>query len=341
MDGTVEECLTSLQRGLLSGGPRPRYLASVAAGKNTEVNKRLSVSEVKSDMVYCILREQLGNQLFIWAAGYSLARDWGCPLYLITSNYGRTGTYMYLRVFPVGAKFLSPWPGLICRRLLRRELYSLQSFTHVVGNWNESSEGAFENSHFAKLRSAPVKPTLLDDLFQSWHYFGHHRESIRRELSVTTSTMTRHADAETLKRIRDTESVSVHIRRTDYLADHNTKFAVCGPQYFSRCLDLLRDVLKRPVFYVFSDDISWARSEFSAPDINFVSSVQFRSSNINDFVLMANCRSHVISNSTFSWWAAYAGDSSGHTLMPSRWFNDGSAPIEHKMVDGWTPVSVD
>lgn len=293
-------------------------------------------------MVYCILREQLGNQLFIWAAGYSLARDWDCPLCLITSNYGRTGTYMYLKVFPIGAKFLSPWPGLICRRLLRRELYSFQTFTNVVGDWERSCEGPFENSRFAKLRSAPAKPTLLDGMFQSWRYFGHHRESIRRELGVTTNVMTRLADAETLKRIRDSESVSVHIRRTDYITGGDPgKFAVCTQQYFTRCFDLLRESLHRPVFYVFSDDITWARNELAAPDVNFVSSLQFRSSNINDFVLMANCRSHVISNSTFSWWAAYSGDCSGRTLMPSRWFNDGSAPIENKQVDGWTLVSVD
>lgn len=293
-------------------------------------------------MVYCILREQLGNQLFIWAAGYSLARHWDCPLCLITSNYGRTGTYMYLRVFPVRAKFLSPWPGLLCRRLFGRELYSLQKFQNVIGDWIHASDGSFENSQFEKLRTCPPRSTLLDGMFQSWRYFKHHREEIRQELAVTANNMTRHTDADVLRRIRGSESVSVHVRRTDYINGGDPeKFAVCTKRYFARCLDRLRESLHRPIFYVFSDDIAWARNEMSAPDVHFVSSVNFKSSNISDFVLMANCKSHVISNSTFSWWAAFSGDITGQVLMPSRWFNDDSAPIQEKIVDGWIPVDVD
>jgi hypothetical protein len=293
-------------------------------------------------MVYAILREQLGNQLFIWAAGFSLSREWNCPLRLITTNYGRTGTYMYLRVFPVTGSFLSPIPGLMSRWLLGRELYTLQKYRDVVGDWDPAVEGCFERSRFEDLRTRKSSSLLLDGMFQSWRYFDKHRDAIRGELAVTGSRMTQHCDQEMLRRVQDVNSVSVHVRRTDYIHGGDPgKFAVCTKAYFVRCMNFFRDTAERPEFFVFSDDIGWAKSEIAGPDVHFVSSTNYRSRNIADFVLMANCRHHVISNSTFSWWAAYAGDCSGVVLMPCRWFNDGSAAFADKCVDGWVPVSVD
>lgn len=79
-------------------------------------------------LIYAILREQPVNQMFIWAAGLALSRRWGCLLKPITTRFGRTATYMYLRIFPVRAEFLSPSPGLLSRKPLQRELYSLANW---------------------------------------------------------------------------------------------------------------------------------------------------------------------------------------------------------------------
>jgi len=292
-------------------------------------------------MVYAILREQLGNQLFIWAAGFSLARRWNVPLRLITSNYGRTGTYMSLRSFPIKAEFLSPWPGLISKMLLKREFYTLQSFANRVGDWEEAVEGDFAQCAFHRLKQASANKTLLDGMFQSWRYFFEDAESIRGELGVTSNLMSRYCDKDTLKRIRSGCSVSLHVRRTDYLnGGVNGKFSVCSKNYFLRCMDYCRQNLQEPVFFVFSDDIAWAKSELSAADVRFISSENYRFRNIEDFVLMSNCRHHIIPNSTYSWWAAFAGEQSGLVLGPTKWFNDDSAVIADKLLLGWKQVAV-
>lgn len=290
-------------------------------------------------MIYAILREQLGNQMFIWATGLALSRHWGCPLKLITSNYGRTGTYMYLRKFPVKAEFLSPWPGLLSRKLLRRELYSLQRFDYVVGDWDSRYESSFGECRFLQLQRQEPGKTLLDGMFQSWRYFHDQREAVCRELDVSGDAMLATCDRYWLDQVLGESSVSVHVRRTDYLHPGNAeKFSVCGERYFQRCLQYCRQNIKNPQFFVFSDDINWAKGALAAPDVNFVSSHDFRRSNISDFVLMANCRHHVISNSTFSWWAAYAGRN-GIVLTPSRWLCDDSVALADKVLPDW--VSID
>ena len=293
-------------------------------------------------MVFLILREQLGNQLFQWASAFAISLKWKCPLNIITTNYGRTGTYMYLRLFPVSARFLSPWPGLLSRKLLRRELWELQKYDAIVGDWNPEWEPAIDNCLFRRLFAEEPKRTLLDGMFQSWMYFHECREDIRRELSLCGDVVRRYADGDWLRQINASESVSLHIRRTDYLVPGNReKFAVCSQEYYWRCVDECRRSLEKPVFFVFSDDIDWARSVFVGREFRFVSSTEFRKVNISDFVLMANCRHHIISNSSFSWWASYAGVDSHCVLMPDRWFNDDTAPIELKRPPGWTLVPVD
>jgi hypothetical protein len=284
---------------------------------------------------FVVLREQLGNQLFQWGAGLALAQRHGVKPKLYTYNYGRTGTYLTLKRFPVTATFLSPLPGLLCRRVLGREIFDFQRFDAIFGDLRSVNEPRMERSVFRPCFKSLPKRTLMNGMFQSCLYFLDNRKLITSELGLLSTVMQQHCPQDLLKYIQSRESVSVHIRRGDYLVEGNREiFDVCNLMYFRNAIDWMRMQLPKPCFFVFSDDIEWAKQNLRDRDIEFASTSSPRSTNISDFVLMANCKHHVICNSSFSWWAAFAG-CNGLVVLPEMWTRTGDFSKPDKLVPGW------
>jgi len=114
-------------------------------------------------------------------------------------------------------------------------------------------------------------------------------------------------------------SISIHIRRADYLSPSNGA-TVLSMAYYFRAVTEIKKYVEDPLWVVFSDDIDWCRKEFY-----FLQNVTFVEGNEKmpweDLRLMAACKHHIIANSTFSWWGAYLGrDLKGVTCYPKPWF---------------------
>ena len=115
------------------------------------------------------------------------------------------------------------------------------------------------------------------------------------------------------------ESVSIHIRRADYINNQDI-FKILTKQYYLDSLDFISLKLNRPKIYIFSDDIQWCKSNFSGP-YYFVSDGTL--TDLEEFDLMSKCRHNIIANSTFSWWAAKLNEFKEKIIvMPLIWFNN-------------------
>jgi hypothetical protein len=115
---------------------------------------------------------------------------------------------------------------------------------------------------------------------------------------------------------------AVHIRRGDYLK-FGGHFPTCPIHYFELCMDEVRQQFPDSQFLVFTDDPQWAHGCFEAMDNVQIVSEQVPNTmerEMSEFVLMASCDSFIISNSTFSWWAAFLSQSQ-HVFVPSKWYN--------------------
>ena len=117
--------------------------------------------------------------------------------------------------------------------------------------------------------------------------------------------------SETLNQIKSLNSISVHIRRGDYVTNLKTS-AVHGNlelDYYKKAIHLIRKQLKNSFFFFFSDDIELTKNNFNDENFYFVEN------NYNDLVLpfkdlllMKNCKHNIIANSTFSWWGAWLNE---------------------------------
>ena len=128
-----------------------------------------------------------------------------------------------------------------------------------------------------------------------------------------------------LKKINSTNSVSIHVRRGDYLKDNNLNIhGLCSLEYYSKAIEILNKNSNNLSFFIFSDDLEWCKSKFSlSNDLHFCDG-----NFIEDFFLMSNCKNNIIANSSFSWWAAFLNENIKKTVIyPSNWFADKNVSI--------------
>lgn len=121
------------------------------------------------------------------------------------------------------------------------------------------------------------------------------------------------------KKMHSQESVSVHIRRGDYLKFKN--FQVCGLEYYTKAIQNICDKIKKPVFYIFSNDPEWSGVFMKKFNVQFhIININNGENSYMDMYLMSQCKHNIIANSTFSWWGAYLNKNPEKIVVsPKQW----------------------
>jgi len=108
-------------------------------------------------------------------------------------------------------------------------------------------------------------------------------------------------------------TVTVHIRRTDYLNYQNRDISL-PLSHFQRQLDRIADLDRYTVFFV-SDDLDFVKKGIPPrPNFRFVANDE-----ITDFQLIQHADIAIISNSTFAWWAGYLSPKANQVIAPKNW----------------------
>lgn len=136
-------------------------------------------------------------------------------------------------------------------------------------------------------------------------YFKSIEQKIREAYKFNRLLDTR--NQQTLNKIKGNESVSIHVRRTDYvsLGYH----LVSDLDYYQSAIEYIKGKKKAVTFYIFSDDILWCKANL--PSLIRDSEYIFVDWNTNDdnhyidLQLMMSCKHNILANSTFSWWGAW------------------------------------
>ncbi len=124
-----------------------------------------------------------------------------------------------------------------------------------------------------------------------------------------------------LNEIRACNAVCLHIRRGDYKLF--PQLQVCNESYYANAVKLAVSELDSPVFYVFStghEDVEWVRKNYSFDaEVRYV---DLDNPDYEELRLMMACKHFIVSNSTFSWWAAILSDAAGdekRVWAPDEW----------------------
>lgn len=156
----------------------------------------------------------------------------------------------------------------------------------------------------------------LDGYWQNENYFKDVINDMKQYICCTDS-----ADSDTLREIARSESVSVHIRRGDYLKFNRVYGGICTPDYYKNAMNYLKARLDNPKFYFFSDDLEWVKDNFQ--DAAFVYVTPDGENPENDIYLMSRCKHNIIANSSFSWWGARLNNNPEQIVIaPTKWENN-------------------
>lgn len=128
-------------------------------------------------------------------------------------------------------------------------------------------------------------------------------------------------------------TVSIHVRRGDYLR-HGTKHPVVTKEYVLEAMYRFHGAR----FIMFSDDIQWCENEFKEykDNITFISGEP-----IEDLSIMSRCEHNIISNSTFSWWAAWLNPNPDKIVVaPKVWFGEGNGHLKSENIvpENWIKI---
>jgi len=178
----------------------------------------------------------------------------------------------------------------------------------------------------------------LDGYWQSEKYFSDIENVIKKEFTVKTQPDP--INASLIEEITDCESVSVHIRRGDYVSNPTTNqvHGFLGLEYYQRALNVMLEKINDPHFFVFSDDPEWAEQNIrtDAP-ITYIKHNGVK--NYEDMRLMSTCKHHIIANSSFSWWGAWLASNENKIVIgPLKWFRDINYNDLDRMPESWLRI---
>ncbi len=169
----------------------------------------------------------------------------------------------------------------------------------------------------------------LSGYWQSEKYFKDVAEIIRTDFSF--SIPPNQLNTIVADNISNCNAVSVHVRRGDYVSDAKTyaNHGVCSIDYYRSAINLIAVHINAPEFFIFSDDMEWAKSHLRMDFPCHYIDHNRGSDSFNDMRLMSLCQHHIIANSSFSWWAAWLNSNSDKIVIaPNKWFAHAATPTD-------------
>lgn len=181
-----------------------------------------------------------------------------------------------------------------------------------------------------------VKDAYIYGYWQSEKYFTDIEAKIRKKFIFPEIYDIKNLNF--LEQIEKENSVSIHVRRGDYLSKENQRIygGICTIQYYEQAIKYFEDRYKDVTFFVFSNDIMWAQKNLKMKR-SVVVNANNEDNAIFDMLLMAKCKHNIIANSSFSWWGAWLNEHKDKiVLSPSRWMN--TEPVEDIWCEGWIKI---
>jgi hypothetical protein len=275
----------------------------------------------------------LGNQMFQYAFYKSLENQFSNVKadILEFKNYSLHNGYELENIFDVHLYYSSNFENLILggsNTIFGKFWKKVGQFTKFY--YTEKKVGSFDSAIFKNKAN-----TYYYGYWQNENYFCNITEQIRNAFIFKNPLDKQNLQIKNL--IENSNSVSIHIRRGDYV--NNAAYrCLQNNNYYLNALKYLQTKLKGMVYFVFSDDIAWCRHNIILDNCYYIDWNKGAFSYI-DMQLMSCCRHNIIANSSFSWWAAWLNSNSDKIVIaPKIWFNTDENDSKNIIPNNWIRI---
>ena len=184
-----------------------------------------------------------------------------------------------------------------------------------------------------------LKNSYLNGYWQSIKYFEGIENDIKKDFRFKNQLDNK--NLEILNEIENSNSISIHIRRGDYMSPENYNMYGCiaTPTYYKKAIKVIEEKVENPTFFVFSNDMDWVKKNIQINSRVFYIDINSGNGSYKDMQLMSNCKHNIIANSSFSWWGAWLNENKNKIVIaPKKWINreDVDSDKIELFCEGWT-----
>lgn len=262
----------------------------------------------------------LGNQMFQYALYLKLKKLGKQVKFDSISSYHRDNARpVQLAVFDI------QYPEATKEEMVEMTDSSLKFRDRVRRKLKGRKTKEYREDHFGYDPNVLLQdPAYLVGYYQSELYFSDIKDEVRKaftfdEYVITPETL------EMKKRIEETESVSIHVRRGDYLNAEDVYGDICTDAYYDAAIEYMLEKHPNATFYLFTNDMTWADFFVHGREHANIVIVKGNTEYTGylDMYLMKNCKHNIIANSSFSWWGTWLNDNPDKTVIaPSVWLKN-------------------
>ena len=230
---------------------------------------------------------------------------------------------------------LAPF-GITYERASRKEIIrmtdaSMFPLTRIRRKFfGRHSHSYFEENKRFQRKIFDWDDVYLEGYWQSEKYFSDVAELLKKEFGLE-SVRENHSSGcgfseqaeKYLREIEQTRSVSIHIRRGDYLLPQNQVLFgnICTERYYEKAMKMIADRYPDVTFYLFTNDSEWAKTWIEKP-YRIVPVEWAEAKDYELLTLMSRCKHNILANSSFSWWASYLNENPDKMVIaPDKWLN--------------------
>lgn len=202
---------------------------------------------------------------------------------------------------------------------IRRKLFGRRSLEYHEASTDYDSEVLLKEDSY------------LCGCFQSEKYFKDVEDAVRqafrfRNIQIPEQLLGQIEKYK--KQVAHYCSVSIHIRRGDYLDASEVYGGICTDAYYNKAIEYMLERYPDTHFFIFTNDTFWAEKWCEAKRLEeerfhyTVVKGTDEATGYIDLMLMSRCSHHIIANSSFSWWGAWLNESPDKCVIaPVKWLN--------------------
>lgn len=177
-----------------------------------------------------------------------------------------------------------------------------------------------EDEFFCDATLSMMDNTFFSGYWQNENYFQQKEDMVKRYFEFKQIPDHDSINKEIENLIFSNNAVALHIRRGDYLQSPMHRTLTIN--YYLEAINIMKSKTNNPYFFIFSDDIPWAKKNIKEQNAIFVNNNNHLEKSYIDMQLMSYCKHNIIANSTFSWWGTWLNNYPQKIIVaPKRWFN--------------------
>lgn len=262
---------------------------------------------------FCLKLRKLGHKAVLWVPRVHDSKGYGHQGYELrklfdVTEYEENYSSLERSVLTFFSQAIRVFPSKY-----KRTLFKLIGFNTI--------RVAENFIYYPEVFDFKFKNEIYFGTWQSQKYFEGAEQEVREALRFNVNLLNNQSK-EYGQKMQSEQSVSIHIRRGDYLsAQYADGFAgICDEEYYNNAMNYINQRIENVLYYVFTDDAEWVSDNFKIANAVYINHNRGQDS-WQDMYLMSQCKHNIIANSSFSWWGAWLNENPNKIVIaPKLWW---------------------